>query len=46
MKYKNGSSIYQQNMFYVGLTTFDTHRCVQKYGLLQEKAGTVLWLAD
>ena len=24
MKYKNESSIYQQNMFYVGLTTIDS----------------------
>ena len=43
MKYKNGSSIYQQNMFYVGLTTIDSS---SKYGLLKEKSGTVLWLAD
>ena len=39
-------SIYQQNMFYVGLTTIQYSSMCSRYGLLQEKAGTVLWLAD
>ena len=46
MKYKNGSSIYQQDMLYVGLTTIDSIFKIWASPGVQYSIGTVLWLAD